>query len=487
MSLRIKGISAAKWSSMGTLFSILIQVTQLITISRMLKPADYGLIGMIMVVVGFAATLGDMGISNAIIHRQQVTRNQLSSLYILNIVTSAVVCLLVWFSAPYVALFYQEPRLTNLMHWMCFICLIPAFGQQFQVLFQKELRFKPIAQIDILSYLIGFLVVFFGAYSGYGVYALVWSYLANALFKSISLTLLGWQVWRPKLHFAWSDLKGFLRYGMYQLAASSLQMLISNFDYLIIGRLLGAEKLGYYTFAFQLCVMPFQKISPLIAQVSLPIFAKMQDQLGLLRKSYLQLIGMACYVNAPIYFGLIVVAPYLVPFLFGDKWGPSIPLIQVLAAMVFIRTIIMPMQPLLQAKGRADIVFKFTFISMLLQLPALTLGALIGGTTGVTIAYLSIQVLIFFVHYFYSVRGILGPCFWNYVGNLAPGIGYSLMMCLGTLGIGYLFHTMPVFQKQQYLLAIQVGCGVILYGGIIYFFNRQVLQSIKKIAANKGI
>src|SRR4051812_14375410 len=105
MSLKIKGITAMKWSSMGTLFSIVIQVTQLITISRMLKPSDYGLIGMIMVVIGFAATLGDMGISNAIIHRQKVTANQLSSLYIVNLVTSALVCTMVWFSAPYVASF----------------------------------------------------------------------------------------------------------------------------------------------------------------------------------------------------------------------------------------------------------------------------------------------------------------------------------------------------------------------------------------------
>jgi lipopolysaccharide exporter len=486
MSLKVKGISAMKWSSTGTLFSILIQVTQLITISRMLKPSDYGLIGMIMVVVGIAATLGDMGISNAIIHRQQVTRNQLASLYILNLGTSTFVCILVWFSAPYVALFYQEPQLTDLMHWMCFICLIPAFGQQFQVLFQKELRFKQLAKIDIVSYLIGFIVVFLGAYFGYGVYALVWSYLANAIFKSFCLAIIGWRTWRPKFHFAWADLNGFIQYGMYQLGASSLQMLISNFDYLIIGRLLGAEKLGYYTFAFQLCVMPFQKIFPLISQVSLPIFAKIQDQLGLLRKSYLQLIGMVCYINAPIYLGLIVVAPYLVPFLFGEKWGPSIALIQILAGMVFIRTIIMPIQPLLQAKGRADIVFKFTLISMLFQLPALTIGALLGGTYGVTIAYLSVQVLLFFVHYLYTVRRILGPCFWRYVSNLIPSIAYSLMMCLGVLSIDFIFQIMPVPQEQQYHLVIQVVCGALLYGGIIYFFNRQVLQSIRNIAVKKG-
>jgi O-antigen/teichoic acid export membrane protein len=485
MSLKVKGITAMKWSSMGTLFSILIQVTQLITISRMLKPSDYGLIGMIMVVVGFAATLGDMGISSAIIHRQQVTQNQLSSLYILNLAVSALVCTAVWFSAPYVAQFYQEPQLTSLMHWMCFICLIPAFGQQFQVLFQKELSFNNIAKIDIFSYLIGFLVVFFGAYLGYGVYALVWSYLANATFKSVCLAILGWRTWRPGLHFAWSDLKGFLSYGIYQLGASSLQMFNSNFDYLIIGRFLGAEALGYYTFAFQLSVMPFTKIFPLVSQVSLPIFAKIQDQMVLLRKSYLKLIGMVCYVNAPIYFGLIVVAPFLVPFMFGDQWVPSVGLIQVLAATVFIRTVIMPMQPLLQAKGRADIVFKFTVISMLLQMPALTAGALIGGTKGVTVAYLSVQVVLFFVHYLYTVRRILGPCLWIYLGNLAPSIGYSLMMCFGILGIDLLFSNMPILQEQHFHLIVQVGCGALFYGGSIYFFNKQMLQNIRNIALNK--
>jgi hypothetical protein len=122
---------------------------------------------------------------------------------------------------------------------------------------------------------------------------------------------------------------------------------------------------------------------------------------------------------------------------------------------------------------------------MLYQLPALTIGALLGGTKGVAIAYLSVQILLFFVHYLYTIRRALGPCFWRYVGNLIPSITYSLMMCLGVLSIDFIFQIMPVPQEQHYHLAIQVVCGALLYGGTIYFFNRQVLQSIRKIAVNK--
>ncbi|WP_239618814.1 MOP flippase family protein [Cohnella mopanensis] len=475
MSLRVKGITAMKWSSLSTIISIAIQLAQIIIISRLLKPEHYGLMGMMMVFIALALSMNDLGISNAIIHRQTVSRKELSSLYLLNLAAGAVACIAVWVLAPVAASFYHEPQLVGPMHIMALLCFIPAIGQQFQVLFQKELQFDYLAKVDIAAYLFGFIVVFVGAYYGYGVYALVWSHLANALLKSICLAVLGWRRWKPSLHFSRSDLKGYLSFGMYQMGTNMTQTLISNLDYIILGRMFGAEKLGYYTFAFQVCSMPVQKLNPLFSQIATPLLAKLQDQVVMLRLGFLKIASAVSYVNAPIFLGLIVTAPYLVPLAFGNQWTPSIPLIQILAGMLLVRSIIMYTTSLLLAIGRSDISFKYTVISLAVIAPALTLGAYTGDALGVAIAYLLAQLLLFGIHYSVSIKSQLGSCLRDYLRSLSPGISYSLLMALAVLGIGLLIETT---YTQVVILSIQVACGGLLYVIILFFFNRDTFKSM---------
>jgi O-antigen/teichoic acid export membrane protein len=475
MSLKVKGITAMKWSGLSTIISIVIQLTQIIIVSRLLKPEDYGLMGMIMAFVTLAISMNDFGISSAIIHRQNVKRGELSSLYILNLAAGIAACVVTWHLAPLAAYFYNEPQLIEPMHLMAFLCFIPAIGQQFQVLFQKELKFQFLAKVDIASYFVGFIVVLVGASNGYGVYALVFSYLANALLKSICLALAGWKIWKPSWHFSRKDLKGYLSFGMYQMGTNMTQTIISNLDYMILGRMFGAEMLGYYTFAFQICSMPIQKLNPLFSQITLPILAKLQEQMVMLKRGFLKVTSLVSYVNGPIYLGLMVTSPYLIPFAFGDQWGPSIPVIQVLAGMLLTRSIIMVTSSLLLAMGRANIAFKYTIISLTIILPSLTLGAYLGGSLGVAIAYLVAQMVLFAIHYRISIKSILGACFQDYIRSLLPGISYSVLMAIGVLGISFVVQSS---YTQVVILCMQVTFGALLYALILYFFNREKVRNL---------
>lgn len=459
-----------KWSTVSTVSSTVIQLAQIVIVSRFLEPEHYGLMGMMMAFIVLALSMNDFGISNAIIHRQKVTRNELSSLYYLNLAAGAVACLAVWLVAPVAGYFYHEPDLIAPMRWMAFLCFIPAIGQQFQVLFQKELKFDYLAKVDVSAYSFGFLVVVIGAYSGYGIYALVWSHLANALLKSICLAVAGWRLWKPSWHFSRGDLKGYLSFGMYQMGNNMTQSIISNLDYLILGRLFGAEKLGYYTFAFQICSMPVQKLNPLFSQVSIPILARIQDQADRLRGGFLRAAGAVSYVNAPIYLGLVAIAPNFVPLAFGQQWQPSVALVQILAGMILIRSVIMYTSSLLLAKGRADIAFKYTIVSMAFIAPSLALGAYEGDASGVALAYLLIQVVLFGVHYVISIKSIIGDCFLIYLRSIMPGIACSLLMAIGVSIVGLLLRdeASPIV-----VLAAQIISGALLYGLLLYLFNRE--------------
>lgn len=476
-SLKKKGIAAAKWSTLATVVSIVVQLLQLISVSHLLTPTDYGLMGMVMVIVAAAVNLTDMGISNAIIHRQDVTRDHLSSLYILNLATSFVISLAIFLSAPLVAAFYHEPGLVNPVRWMSLLCLIPAFGQQFEVLSRKELKFDVISKIQIAAYTAGFLIALAGAWFGYGVYALVGSYLGNAFVRSAGLAIMGWRRWTPHLHFKRSDLQGYLSFGIYQMSSNLLQSFISNLDYLILGRMYGAQTLGYYTFAYQLCIMPIQKLTPLINSVTLPVFAKLQDDLTQLRKGYFKIVEGVSYLNAPIYLGMLVTAPLLVTFAFSEKWLPSVPLIQILCVMFLLRSLVVTVLPLLQSKGRMDMYFRYTLLCIAVQVPGLLIGAYVGGMRGLCFAFVIVQVVIFAIQYSYAVRRVLGPGLIPMLRSIAPGLLSGLVMGAGVLAFDWLADAL--FRLNTGFV-VQVICGALLYFAVIFYFNRELIHTVRE-------
>ncbi|WP_123041924.1 MOP flippase family protein [Cohnella candidum] len=483
MSLKGKGIAAAKWSSLSTVVTTVIQMAQVVAVSRLLAPEDYGLISMIMVVVGIAVSMSDFGVSSAIIHRQDITRSELSGLYALNLASGVAVGAAVWLLAPLACAYYQEPGLLVPMRWMALLCVIPAIGQQFQVLFQKELRFAYLAKVDIASIAVGFAVAAAGAYAGYGVYALVGSYLANALFKTVCLTAAGWKEWRPGWRFSLRDLYGFLRFGAYQMGSNVLQTLTSNVDYLILGRLAGAEALGYYTFAYQLCMMPMQKLWPLVSQISLPLLAKIQDRADLLRQGYFQITGLISYVTGPIYLGLAVTAPYAVPFAFGSQWEASIALVQVHAVMFLLRSSLIPTQSLLLAVGRADTRFYYSVLCLVIIAPSLLVGEWLGGAIGVAYGYLAAQALIVVVNYRQSIRKVLAKCASDYIRSFMPGVLFSAVMAAGVLMLGRLAQG---WGSEPFLVVWELAWGMILYGALLLVFKRELVLSLRDRMLAKG-
>jgi len=187
MSLKQRAITGVKWTTISTMLVSSFQLIQLAILARLLGPSAFGLIGMVMVVVGFANAFADMGISNAIIHRQDTTKQQLSSLYWLNIFAGIVVCCIVVLASPLIVEFFQEPQLQNLLIFTSAVFLITPIGQQFQMLLQKELSFDKLAKIEVTSSFFGTVIAIIMAFLGFGALSLVLGQLGSAGFKSANL------------------------------------------------------------------------------------------------------------------------------------------------------------------------------------------------------------------------------------------------------------------------------------------------------------
>ena len=445
--------------------------------ARLLTPADFGLMGIIMVVIGFAQTFSDMGISNAIIHRQDTTNKQLSSLYWLNIFAAVIVFCLVFASTPLIVKFYSESRLTNLIYLTSINFLITPFGQQFQILLQKELQFDCLSKIEISQAFINSTVAIGLAIMGLGVHSIIWGQLSAAFAMVLMLWLVGRRKWKPTFHFDKKDLKGYVGFGLYQMGERSINYFNSNIDYILIGSMIGPTGLGYYSLAYNLIIRPSSKINPVITKVAFPVFSRLQNNLDKLKKGYLKTLQVLAILNFPMMFGLAVVAPLAVPEIFGEIWTPSIALIQILTIVGLLRSTGNPVGSLLLAKGRADLGFRWNLGLAVTQIPGLYLGAKYGGAVGVAISFSALQGLYAILNYLILIRTLIGPCLREYVQSMWPAFWMSSVMAVSVMMISEIIFYFSDFYK----LIVLVVFGALFYYLLFLITQRETLAEIKRL------
>ncbi|HET8701405.1 MAG TPA: MOP flippase family protein [Nitrococcus sp.] len=475
MSLIRQAASGASWTAASTAATVTLQFFQLAVLARLLSPRDFGLMAMLVVVTGFAQIFAGMSISQSIIYRHDTTRDQLSTLFWLNVLAGGCVFLVLIAISPLVALMYGEPRLQGLIVLAALAFLIIPFGQQFEVLLQKELRFKPLCTIEIAATVLGVGVAIGTALIGFNVLALIFGQLANNAVKSLGLAAIGWRDWRPGLHFRRADLPGYLGFGLYQMASNSINFFNSRVDQLLLGILLGAQALGFYSMAWNLAIQPVNRINPILTRVAFPVFAKVQHDQPRLRRGYLLVIRLVSVINFPLLLGLAATAPVLVPIVFGNQWQASVPLVQVLALAALLRTVANPVGALLLSQGRADMEFYFNALKVFFQLPCLLVAAWLGGVLGVALALLGLQLVNAGLCYYLLVRRTLGPCFRRHISGIAPAFIAAAIMGACVWGFAALLHVPTALHLSEQILG-----GAALYLSLILLLQRRQLLEFKQ-------
>ncbi len=398
--LRKKIISGIKWTSISTLTSAILQLLQITVLARILEPADFGLVTIIMVIVGLSQVFADFGLNMAIIHKQDILAEQLSTLYWLNILFGLVLFILLVILSPLIANFYNIPSLSHLIPIAAIAIVIQSTSKQFLALFEKKMQFNTIAKIDIFSMFVNFLLSVLLAIKGFGVFSLIIPFLVFHLLKSFLLILKGLQFHKPKLVFDVKSVKYFIRFGVFQTGAGIVNYFNSQVDVLIIGRLLGSETLGIYSLAKQLTQRPAQIINPIVTRVTFPIMARVQDDLKELKKIYLSTLKYISLINAIAYSCVIVFSETLVNIFLGEKWAEATDLVRILAIYFAIRAIGNPIGSLIMARGKTEYEFYWN-IGLLFSFPLFVYVGCYKGIYGVAYALvISVVLMIFFMWYF---------------------------------------------------------------------------------------
>jgi len=450
-----------------------IQIFRLLVLGRILGPDAFGLLAMMLVFTGFAGVIGKLGLSEAIIQQPDPSRIELSSLYWLSIVLGGLLYVALLLVTPLIAILYSTPELEKLLPWVALSVLISPWGAQFKALLQKQLHFKPLAIIDILTAMVGTLLAIELAWQGYGVWSLVWGQLAQSSATSLSLILLGRKrQMLPELYFSFKVVKPYLSFGLHLLGSNMLNYFNSRVDQLIVGMLLGSQALGYYSMAFNLVLQPISKINPVLTQVAFPVLARVRSDKVRLKRGYFRMLDLLTSINAPILMGIAVVAPLLIPFVLGDQWLPIVPLIQVLAFLSLIRSTGNAGGSLVLACGRADMAFYWNLMKFIFVPAAIFIGARIGALQGVTWTLLGMQILLFFAWYRFIVRRLLGDCFPRFIGSIIVPVTFAASMAVIVIAITSFFTSLPAIMQ----LNLQILTGVAVYFGLYLSFRNEFVK-----------
>jgi teichuronic acid exporter len=375
-SFEQKITSGVLWSAIDVLLRQGSQFVILIIMARILSPEDFGVMALLALFVGLANVFVDGGFSSALIQRQNITHIDESTVFFFNLGMGLVVSLALCALAPSIALLFDKPILRPLTYVMAVNVFINAFGSIHTTLLTKELNLKLIAKVGgISSALSGGLAIFL-ALKGFG----VWSLAIQTVTTSLLSGLLLWKghSWRPLWTFSFSSLRSYFRFGGYLLIVSFVDILHTNLYSLLIGKFYHIREVGFYDRAQKTQLLPVNFIMLVINRVAFSTFSSLAEDKEKLSRAFRKAQRLVMFVNIPLSVTMIVLPEPIILTLFGEKWLPSAPILQVLG----ISALLWPMHILntnvLMAQGRSDLFFNIMLIKKTVSISLTVLGSFYG-------------------------------------------------------------------------------------------------------------
>jgi O-antigen/teichoic acid export membrane protein len=390
-------------ASHGLKFAVSIVATAIL--ARLLTPQDYGLIGMVAVATNFIVMFKDLGLSLATVQKADISSEQISTLFWVNLTLSAITMLAMVLLAPAISYFYGDSRLTMIAVVSAFGFLVGGLTVQHEALLKRQMRFMALSAVALAAMIVGYLVGIAFAWYGFGFWALVFSQLALLATDAI----LVWIIcgWRPGLPRRNTGVRSMLSFGGSITAYGTVNYFSKNADNLLIGRFFGAQQLGLYNKAAQLVGLPTDQVHEPVMAVAVPALSRLADSPERYRRAYLRIMEKVLMLVMPAVALLIVASDWLVSIVLGSQWKDAAPILVFMSIAGLFQPVINTAGSVLVTQGRGRHLFYWSLISAPLSIISICAG-LPWGAIGVAASYSLTRVL------------ITNPLMYWFVGRTGP-------------------------------------------------------------------
>jgi lipopolysaccharide exporter len=349
-----------------------------IILARILAPNDFGVVAIALVFITYADVVTDLGVAQALVFLP-LDRRRSDAAVMVCLVVSATFVLLAMLAAPMVASFFGHPEITGMFRALSLALLLRASGQVPDALLRKGLRFRPRTIAELSRALVQGSLSIVLALLAFGPWAIIDGYLAGCAVWSLWLwKALGYRPGASLWRWRGAGLRPMLAFGLPASGTALLLCLVFNVDYLIVGRLLGATALAYYTLAFRIPELVIISVFNVISVVAFPLFSRVRDDRSRLHRGYLFGLRVQAIYGAAAGVGLAMSAPLVVPVVLGPRWGAAVVPLEALAIYAAFRSVGLGPHEAFRGIGRPDLLIKLSLLRFAVVVVALLLGVRYG-------------------------------------------------------------------------------------------------------------
>lgn len=470
-----KVVDSVRWVGAGQAITQVVRLGVTIVLAHHLAPHDFGLQTMAAVFTALGTLLSTLGAGAVIVQRKTISDALLRSLATLGLATGSLLFLILALSAGAAARFYGEPAVADVVRIMALNFVLASIGMVPEGLLQRELRFSRLVMVDLVALVVSATGGVGLAIGGYGVWALVLPSLAATGVRS--LLLVQGSPWPFRLGFDADEIRGVIGFSSSVLGFNALQYMIRNTDRMIIGRALGTGDLGLYDYAYRFYMYPLEVVTGILISVLFPTFARMQEDKVELGRAFLRANAAIALVTFPMMAGLGAVAGPFVRVVLGEQWEPVIPLVQILAPLGALQSIVATPGQIFLATGNAALRLWWSIIYTTLILASFWVGVR-WGIVGVASAYSIIMVPISAVAFWLALRLVdlpltaLGRALWKTTAA-------ALAMAAVVQGVGMLLAGRGV--DDWIVLVVCIPLGVATYAAGVFGLRVEAIEDVLRL------
>src|SRR5215469_7864564 len=384
--LKGRSVRGGALSVVAQATQVLLQSISTVVLARLLTPTDFGLVAMVTAVTVIASGFADLGLTEATIQRKELTHQQVSTLFYINVAMGLFLTLLTAGMAPLLTRFYREPRLLGITLVASLSFLIGGLRGQHNALLKRQMRFKSVAIRDVTSSLLGVIVAVGLALRGAG----YWAILALPLTANLSQMVMSWLMvrWRPGLPRWDPGIRTMVGFGGNVAVSYVIFNWVRTADNILIGRYWGAGPLGLYSRAFNLLTLAVSQISAPTCSVAIPALSRIQDDPELFARYYLKIMNLIVWIVAALFGFLFVAATPVIILILGAKWREAAPVFQILTISALGQVLLESTLWLLISQGQSKRLLKL----MLFLSPIMVGSFVIGLPFGIKGVALSLSI-----------------------------------------------------------------------------------------------
>lgn len=483
MELKTKTMKAVKWNFASTALGAVLGIFQLWLLSRILPPAEYGVISLALMIIQFFNIFIDFGISNSIIRHSKISEIELSSLYVISIALGVLTFIGAFAVSPLLASFFNSPELVLQVRIMAVAFLLAPFGQQFRAILARELRFNFIAIVAIITLLVNCVLVISLAL----IYRQAWvASVAFFVSTAVSCAIFFFASLRERplsFAFSWPAARPHMRYAAQLVGDSLINVVSVNTFPALMARLVSLPAIGGYNIAYGISINLIERLKPVLTQALFPAFAKIQDDEEKLTRNFLLVTTYGALVNFPLLMGMFVCSSSVVHVFFKPEWYFIDVLVKILCLVGMVRSIDAPVISLLLVKAKMYLNVRMGIAKLII---GVALAYVLGkqyGIVGIASSFLVVQCLNTFASYFLLVRACIGGVGRAYLRSLMIPVVQLLpiVLCAGAFIV-----TQP-FAYEALNLALAIAAGALAYVAGLWFSPlREAREFLRLVASSLG-